>query len=341
MSGSTPTPITNDTTSLTPRTSFDVPSVSFDFPGVTVGVAEYSEGPTGCTVILFPRRASVEMDVRGGAPGYLGDYGVADGLCLAGGSIYGLEAIAGANAELFAQRGYSARWDRLTLIQGGIIYDYGRRDNVIYPDKALGRAAVRAARAGVIPIGSVGAGASATVGNGPRFDQGEPGGQGAAFRQFGPTKLLVFTVVNAVGAVVDREGKVVRGHLDRASGQRLLPAENLEHVLARREAREGVRQSNGNGPSLPGRNTTLTVIVTNQRFSRHDLTQWGRQVHSSMARAIQPFHTLQDGDILYAVSTGEIENRRLDAAGLGIIASELVWDAVLAAVSQPTRSERT
>ena len=51
-----------------------------------------------------------------------------------------------------------------------------------------------------------------------------------------------------------------------------------------------------------------------------------------MARAIQPFHALVDGDVLYAVSTNEIDDPALESIGLGIVASELAWDAVLAAV---------
>ena len=55
-----------------------------------------------------------------------------------------------------------------------------------------------------------------------------------------------------------------------------------------------------------------------------------RQVHVSMARAIQPFHALEDGDVLFAVSTGEVESDPvLDTTALGIVASELAWDAVL------------
>jgi L-aminopeptidase/D-esterase-like protein len=52
-----------------------------------------------------------------------------------------------------------------------------------------------------------------------------------------------------------------------------------------------------------------------------------------MARAIQPFHALFDGDVLYAVTTAEVENEELPAMNLGVVASELAWDAVLAAVA--------
>ena len=55
-------------------------------------------------------------------------------------------------------------------------------------------------------------------------------------------------------------------------------------------------------------------------------------VHTSMTRAIQPFGTVFDGDILYAVTTDEVDDPAIDATALGAIASELAWDAALAAV---------
>ena len=48
-----------------------------------------------------------------------------------------------------------------------------------------------------------------------------------------------------------------------------------------------------------------------------------------MARAIQPFHTFGDGDVLFATTTGEVENPHLNLTDLGVLASELAWDAVL------------
>jgi hypothetical protein len=48
-----------------------------------------------------------------------------------------------------------------------------------------------------------------------------------------------------------------------------------------------------------------------------------------MNRAIQPFSTEHDGDVLYAVTTDEVENPSLSPMDLGVLASELAWDAVL------------
>jgi 6-aminohexanoate-oligomer endohydrolase len=306
---------------MEPRTEFDGPALELDFPGLSIGVAEYDEGPTGCTVFRFAGGASVERDVRGGSPGTFGEFDWVDAVCFAGGSLYGLEAATGVAAELFAERDYDTGWMSIAAVAGAIIFDWGQRDNAVYPDKELGRAALRGAREGRFPLGRRGAGRSATVGKTFGLHLGEPGGQGGAFRTIGPTRLAVFTVVNAVGAVVDRDGNVVRGHFDRASGTRRALVEGVEERVT------------GGRPvhPMPG-NTTLTLVATNQRIDRELLRQLGRQVHASMARAIHPFHALTDGDVLFAATTNEVDNDELDSVALGVIASELAWDAVLAAV---------
>jgi 6-aminohexanoate-oligomer endohydrolase len=286
----------------------------FDFPGLRVGIAEYEEGPTGCTVFhLPPGGAACSVDIRGGSPGTLGNYEWAHAVCFAGGSLYGLEAACGVAAELMVMRGHTVGWEDVELVLGAIVYDFGRRENAVYPDANLGRQALRAAQEGVFPLGRCGAGRSVTVGKTFGFEQGEFSGQGGAFRQIGETKIAVFTVVNAFGAIVDREGNVVRGHYDAERGTRSPLVEALEGQL----------------PQPPPGNTTLTLVVTNEQLTRRELRQLGVQVHASLGRAIQPFHALVDGDVLYTVSTAEVANDDLTSMSLGLIASELAWDAVL------------
>jgi L-aminopeptidase/D-esterase-like protein len=310
-------PLSNDTAELVPRTSFASRELRFDLPGLEIGVAEYEEGPTGCTVFHFPGGAACATDVRGGASGTLGGYEWVRAICFAGGSLYGLEAGVGVAAELLARGGYEVGWMSIAPVSGAIIFDF-RRGNSIYPDKELGRAALRAAGEGVFPLGARGAGRSATVGKTFALERGEEAGQGGAFRLVGPTRIAVFVVVNAFGAIVDREGTVVRGHLDSEGATRLPLVAELERAIAAGEA----------PPFHPG-NTTLTLVATNERLDRRALQQLGRQVHASMARAIQPFHSLVDGDVLYAATTNEVENPQLDSVRLGVLASELAWDAVL------------
>ncbi|MEE9556491.1 MAG: P1 family peptidase [Candidatus Adiutricales bacterium] len=314
---------TNDNTSLKPVTTFSTPVLEFDFSGFQIGVAEYDEGPTGCTVFYFPEGAATAIDIRGGTVGSIGNHPWNHALCLAGGSFYGLEAAAGVAAEIFIQKNYRYGFNDIARVSGAVIYDYQPRDNVIYPDKELGRAAMRSVQSNVFPLGARGAGRSATVGKGLDFNQGEPAGQGGAFRLVGPVKMAVFTVVSAIGAVVDRRGRILRGHLDRKTGRRNHLHEILEKNLT------------SSGPTEPPQgNTTLTVLITSQKMDPATLNQIARQVHGSMARAIAPFHTIYDGDVLYAVTTNEVEHKSLGRMAFGTLAEELAWDAVLSAVNE-------
>jgi hypothetical protein len=55
-----------------------------------------------------------------------------------------------------------------------------------------------------------------------------------------------------------------------------------------------------------------------------------------MARAIQPFSTFDHGDTLFAVSTGEVHSDKADQVpeliDIDTVASETMWDAILASV---------
>lgn len=306
---------------LEPNTTPREPKIEFDWPALHIGTAWYEKGPTGCTVFHFPDQARTVADIRGGNHASLlmdklenGRSDYLDAICFAGGSIFGLEAATGVTAELLAKGGYAKR---VYKTSGAIIWDLWR-DNMIYPDKDLGRAALRTARPGVFPLGWQGVGCSPGCGGG--FGP-EGTGQGGAFRQIGSTKLAVFTVVNAWGAIHNRKGEVVRGNLDKKTGKRTSSFECVEKRISEQATPAESRPNN----------TTLTLVVTNQKVS--DLDQFARQVHTSMARAIQPFHTIHDGDILYAATTEEIENKKLDDVSLGVLASELAWDAVLETLS--------
>ncbi|MCZ4273273.1 P1 family peptidase [Maritalea porphyrae] len=312
--------ITNDLVELSIEANRnDRGHLKFDFPELKIGTADYTSAQTGCTVFSFEQRAMMVSDCRGGAIGAIGThYPEVDAICFAGGSAYGQEAILGVGAEIHKRANYSTDWQDIALAAGAIIYDYRFRENAVYPDKALGRAALNAAKPNLIAQGNVGAGFSASAGKclTEAGYEGERTGQGAAFRQVGQTKIFIATVLNPLGAIVNKQGKVVRGNLAPTTGERVHLHEH----------------ANGTGPAGKG-NTTLTLMVTNQRMPRQALSQVAKQVHSSMARGIQPFHTEFDGDVFYAVSTEQVSDPNLAPFALGAIASELAWDAILAAAN--------
>jgi L-aminopeptidase/D-esterase-like protein len=213
--------------------------------------------------------------------------------------VYGLEASAGVNAELLARKNYDTDWNNIAIVSGAVIFDFNRFriNKAVYPDKALGRAALVAAKPNVFPLGARGAGVCATVGKWLREPyELERSGQGAAVYESGDVRVAAFTVVNAVGCLVDRHGAAVRGHIDPKTGRR----HRVGEVVS-------VRSELAPEPEVPPGNTTLTVIVTNQVMGIRELNQMARQVHSSMARAIDPFHTMYDGDVLYCVTTNQID----------------------------------
>jgi L-aminopeptidase/D-esterase-like protein len=324
----------------------------FDFPELRVGVAEYEAGPTGATVFYFPGKVKAAVDVRGGAPGTINtdalrlgyESRMMDAIVFAGGSWYGLAAATGVADEIKATRAGAGEWGGIAGVVAAIVFDLGdRRLTTVTPDYELGRAALRAASSGRFPLGARGAGRFVMQGTyfaaAGGYTDWPHSGQGGAFRQVGPTKIAVFTVVNALGSIVDREGRVVR------CGTTAAPrtdcgtiAERIRLVSDRvAQAGGGAHAPGGREPEAdaddgPAENTTLTLVVTNQKLPFWALQRLAVQVHTSMGRAIQPFATQRDGDVLYAVTTDQVENATLSAQDLGLIASEVAWDAVLASV---------
>ena len=129
----------NNDEKLTPYLKFRDPILNFNFPGIKIGIAQYEEGPTGCTVFYFDKTenkknpgAKFYADVRGGAPGVrFHEIGWASAICL--------EACDGVAAELLKMNNYSVDWMEIPVVPGAIIFDFGFRNNSIYPDKELGR----------------------------------------------------------------------------------------------------------------------------------------------------------------------------------------------------------
>jgi len=323
---------------LSPYIPVDVPAYRVAFPGLRIGIAEYNEGPTGVTVFHFPERAFAVVDVRGGAPGTsltdtlrmsFGKF--VNGIAFCGGSVYGFEAAAGVATGLLESDNASTKWGEIAVVPAAVVFDFNGRTNHIYPDHALGRAALESAHSGWFPYGTRGAGRF--VHSGAYFGQSrmEQSGQGAAFADVGTTKLAVFTVVNARGALMDRAGNTILGNCDRESGQR---------TAIRDDLRRGKRPEPAPSPTLC-ENTTLTLLITNRCLRQDELWRLAITTHSSMARAIQPFPTERDGDTLFVTTTGDITAEEPNLSDLSVLASELAWDAVLNCIPQnPGRLEQ-
>ena len=313
----------------------------YDWPLLRVGIGSYEEGPTGVTVFHFQNKVQAAVDVRGGGPGTVNapymalgyDMPELDTVVFAGGSWYGLEAVTGVATALKDDgirdgNAFSAE-PNMAISVGSIIFDFGsRRLNEIYPDKRLAQATFRAASFGSFALGPHGAGRFARTGS--LFGCNAFSGQGGAYREFGEVKIAAFVIVNALGAVTDRDGRVVACYPEEHWPEDLRIADILQEYSENRAS---------NAAPASQKNTTVSLLVTNQKLEPALLQRLASQVHTSMARALQPFATIFDGDVLYAVSTAELEEQVMTPAELGTLASEVMWDAILSSVpDQPEQA---
>ena len=282
--------------------------------GIEVGHATSPDGATGCTVVLGPFRAAVE--VRGLATGTR-ELGVlalehlvprVDAILFTGGSAFGLAAADGVMGWLAERgKGHQTAVTPVPIVPAAVIYDL--RSGRMRPDAAMGREACQAAGTGPVPRGRVGAGAGATVGKLAGIEHASPGGLGSAARREGEWTVGAMVVVNAVGDVIDPSGRVVAG------------------------TRGGERPRTGTPGS--GENTTLAVVATDAPLDRTDLGRLARMANTALARRIVPVHTPFDGDVIFAVSPTPIVEPVPSARllELGVAARDALEEAILDAVA--------
>ncbi|NLG80672.1 MAG: P1 family peptidase [Firmicutes bacterium] len=84
-----------------------------------------------------------------------------------------------------------------------------------------------------------------------------------------------------------------------------------------------------------GGNTTLAVIATDALLDKEGANKVAQMAHDGLARVIRPVHTMYDGDVIFALSTGDkplTGNKAADITVLGAAAADAVATAVLRAV---------
>lgn len=299
-------------------------------PGLRVGHATVVGGGSGCTVVLGPFRAAVEvagmatgtreldvLDPRHLVP-------LVDALVLTGGSAFGLAAADGAAGWLAEQGlGFDTGVAKVPIVPAAVIFDLA--DGVSRPDAAVGRAACAAASAAPVAQGRIGAGTGATVGKLAGRPRSSPGGVGSAAGTLGGHALGALVVVNALGNVVDQRGAVVAGARGDAAGEFLDAA-----TLLRTAGTPG-----GAGVPRAGAHTTLAVVATDAPLTRVELGRIAKVAATGLARRIDPVNTPFDGDVVFAVSTAPaaVEITAAEALALGVALRDLLEEAVLRAVA--------
>jgi L-aminopeptidase/D-esterase-like protein len=302
-----------------------------DVAGLKVGHFTEARRPTGCSVVLCEQGAVCGVDVRGAAPGTREtDLLRPDNLVeqvhavlLTGGSAFGLDA-AGGVMRWLEDRGYGLAVGavRVPIVPAAVLFDLWIGDTRIRPDAAAGHAACEAATTAAPAQGSVGAGTGATVGKLFGLERAMKGGIGSASARAGGFTVGALIAVNATGDVVDpADGRVVAG--TRGAGGR--PRRAAEAIAAG-ELPQRLRV---------GAATTIGVVATDAELTKAQAGKLATLAHDGLARAIDPVHTMFDGDTLFALATGRA-GRGADPLLLGILAARATAQAVLNAVRAAT-----
>lgn len=264
---------------------FEIGHVTADEPGWL----------TGTTVVLARAGAVAGVDVRGGGPGTRETDALApttlveraQAVVLTGGSAYGLAAADGVMLALEELRlGFPIGPQPehvVPIVPAAVIFDLGRGGNFRHrPDADFGRRAVAAASASDPDTGCVGAGTGAKCG-------GLKGGFGYAELSAPDFAVGAAVVVNAAGSGVDPyTGRLLADR--QGLGPRPTAAEREALATASRDA----------APSLA---TTIGVIMTDLRLTKPQATRTAQIGHDGMARAINPLHSMTDGDTVFALAS--------------------------------------
>jgi L-aminopeptidase/D-esterase-like protein len=296
-----------------------------DVDGIKVGHGHNKRGMTGCTVILAEGGAVGGVDVRGSAPGTREIEALkpvrlvnqVHAILFAGGSAFGLRATEGVQRYLEEKGiGFMTSAGKVPVVPSAVIFDLAVGDSRCRPDAEMAYKAAQQASHKEQREGRVGAGCGATVGKVFGYDGCMPGGVGSASISLGSGAVVgVLVVVNALGDVVDpKTGKIVAGAKD-PEGKFV----NTSHCFVQA----------GATPKSPYENTTLAVVATTARLDKEGATKVAQMAQDGIARAINPAHTMYDGDVSFALSVG---NDSADVNAVGIAAAQLVAESIVRAV---------
>jgi L-aminopeptidase/D-esterase-like protein len=299
-----------------------------DIEGIKVGHASDFKGYTGCTVILCEKGAVCGIDVRGSASGTrqvdaLSVSHIVEqvhGILLAGGSSFGLDAASGVVRYLEERNvGFDVGVARIPIVPSAVIFDLGLGDPKARPTPDMGyEACLKAGDA--VEEGSVGAGTGATVGKIFEPSRAMKGGLGtSSLAMPDGLKVAALVVVNAFGDIVDNvTGKIIAG-LRKSE-------DSSEFANTVKQIKEGATKK-----QFGIVNTTLGVVATNATFNKREITKIAQMAQGGLIKTISPVHTTFDGDLVFALATGELE---ADINKVGVLAEFVLTEAIKRAVKK-------
>jgi L-aminopeptidase/D-esterase-like protein len=148
-------------------------------------------------------------------------------------------------------------------------------------------------------------------------------GIGSAVMDLGDGLLVgALMVVNAVGDVLDEHGALLAGARLPPEGTQFANVARLLPSLARLQ------------PARPGSNTVIGVVATSAYLTKDETNKIAQMAHDGLARAVNPAHTMHDGDTIFALATGSAGTA--DVSIIGALAAEATAQAIRRAVRAAT-----
>ncbi|MDQ0755503.1 P1 family peptidase [Arthrobacter sp. B3I4] len=321
-----------------------------DVPGIRVGHASLAgEGwLSGVTVVLPPPGTVGSVDVRGGGPGTHETDALdpttltatVDAVVLTGGSAFGLAAAHGAQRWCEEHgRGFAVPGGVVPIVPAAAIFDLGRGGNFnARPDPAMGYVATADAASRQdghnVERGNTGAGTGALIGRG-QFK----GGIGTASITLDNGVVVgALAVVNALGLPFDPTTSAA-GDSD-APEQAAHPEPGNVRLSDEGASTRRVSDASPDASMVQPLNTTLVVVATNAALDKAECKRTATAAHAGLARALNPSHTLADGDTVFALATGAVAldrsteaARQLSLISLQSAAADVVRLAILDGVA--------
>ena len=299
------------------------PGYITDVEGIIVGHAQSESALTGCTAIICHEGATGGVDVRGSAPGTREtDLFKAEKLVdkvhavvLSGGSAFGLEAASGVMDHLEELGfGFDVGVTKVPIVASAVIFDLAIGDHRVRPDWQMGYKAAAAASKDENRQGNIGCGMGATVGKLLGPSKAMKSGLGSATVKAGELVVSALICVNAFGDIY-LEGNQIAGVYDYEQKELVNTYETMKSMAV--------------SPGFTNTNTTIGVVATNGTLTKAQGNKIAQSAHNGMARAINPVHTMVDGDTLFTMATNRIE---ADINVIAAMAQEAVEKAVINAV---------
>jgi L-aminopeptidase/D-esterase-like protein len=225
--------------------------------------------------------------------------------------------------------GFNTGAAKVPIVPSAILYDLnlGRAD--VRPDAAMGYRAAASASSAAPAQGNAGVGTGASVGKmfGPGLSM--KAGLGTASMDIGGRVTVgALVAVNAWGDVLDPQtNEIIAGLRSGKVGP--LRVGRKEDYFA--NTLSMLKNKVGRGLlSLASRsNTVIGVVATDAKLTKAQATKVAQMAQDGLARTIRPAHTMFDGDVIFALSTGA---KKADVSSIGAFAAEVMAEAIVQAV---------